>query len=61
MAYRNRNRGPRRVFAGASFKTKRLLKSARRTASKHRGKAKTLTTVAMALGGYLLYDKFIKK
>lgn len=51
----------KRGFRKASYGVSRKLKSARRTATKHRKKAKTLTTILMLGGAYLAYDKLIKK
>lgn len=61
MAFRRSIRRARRSFSNGGFKVKKQLTSARRTASKHRRKAGTLMTVVMAIGGFLVYDKFLKK
>ncbi|QNK64246.1 hypothetical protein H7F33_07115 [Pedobacter sp. PAMC26386] len=61
MAFRRSIRRARRSFSAGGFKVKKQLTSARRTASRHRKKAGTLTTIIMAIGGFLVYDKFIKK
>ena len=37
------------------------LQRARSAARNNKKKAATLTTVALALGGFLVYEKFIKK
>ncbi|PRY50380.1 hypothetical protein B0I27_109103 [Arcticibacter pallidicorallinus] len=61
MAFRRSYRKFRSRFSGGTSKVKKQLSRAKRYASNNKKKAATMTTIVMALGAYVAYDKFIKK